>query len=632
MDNYEPFKIPENGKEQLQIADLNFEFIEEQYKASIYFTLNLTFAAKTTQIKDGQKILANDSHLKEGTVEFQLSLQNICQQGVPTGEMIFTDDSTGHPYHMSFRIYGIQYTLRFNGQVTLKDGWMGVDGVLKPRGKNSPSWPIRASKKIAYEQLVWTQYKFSLEETEGMSPDLVTAINVDQLEGAEFPERVFKYKGLTHLWLSSKNGTDMSAVTQLSETIGELNQLNSLFLHGTNIKYLPSSLFKLPNLEMLSLDFNTLLKIPNDIDLPKLRYVSVSHNQLTTLPESLALQPNLEGLSLYGNPWQSLPGAFTKIEDISMTAEAKLNFLSKDYPGFDRNAKKTWDEDMYFARSDAELLTVMRNAIKDTSFEKHLTIFEESALKAVCINPNAPDNYSKVGNTRFGGLPDLPVGVDYPTIDAPYDDKGFEHLSFFAQLNCTELAPYQSYLPRTGMLYFFIENEEEYDNVIWYHPNNDGLLTALLLNDMDYNNSYTYEPYRPYKAEIRKLAALPVNFDNKSFYEHEEEAFKTETSKAAFHESLGRKGVLREHNNVYYTDMNHSINDLIETVSGDSPQAKAASKLGGRPEDWTILLRLYSDDECRFQFSDAGELYFVIHKSDLAKHDFSKVFSFIESS
>jgi len=149
---------------------------------------------------------------------------------------------------------------------------------------------------------------------------------------------------------------------------------------------------------------------------------------------------------------------------------------------------------------------------------------------------------------------------------------------------------------------------------------------------MDFNNAYTDEPYKPYRAEIRKLAALPMEFGDKPFYEHEEQAFKTEESKAAFHESLGRKGVLREHNNYYYTDMNHSINDSIETTSGESPNAQAASKHGGNPEDWTILLRLYSHYESGFQFSDAGELYFMIHKGDLAKQDFSKVFSFIDSS
>ena len=56
VSNYEPFNIPENGKEQLQIADLSFEFIEEQWKATIFFNLNLTLAAKTSQNKPKQRL------------------------------------------------------------------------------------------------------------------------------------------------------------------------------------------------------------------------------------------------------------------------------------------------------------------------------------------------------------------------------------------------------------------------------------------------------------------------------------------------------------------------------------------------------------------------------------------------
>ena len=36
VNNYESFNIPENGKEQLQVADLSFEFIEEQCEAIIF--------------------------------------------------------------------------------------------------------------------------------------------------------------------------------------------------------------------------------------------------------------------------------------------------------------------------------------------------------------------------------------------------------------------------------------------------------------------------------------------------------------------------------------------------------------------------------------------------------------------
>jgi len=45
-----------------------------------------------------------------------------------------------------------------------------------------------------------------------------------------------------------------------------------------------------------------------------------------------------------------------------------------------------------------------------------------------------------------------------------------------------------------------------------------------------------------------------------------------------------------------------------------------------------ILLKVYSDDKPGFCFWDAGEISFLIHKSDLAKGDFSNVMCTLESS
>jgi uncharacterized protein YwqG len=45
-----------------------------------------------------------------------------------------------------------------------------------------------------------------------------------------------------------------------------------------------------------------------------------------------------------------------------------------------------------------------------------------------------------------------------------------------------------------------------------------------------------------------------------------------------------------------------------------------------------VLLRVSSDNNPGFCFWDDGEIYFVIHKSDLDKKDFSNVYCGLESS
>ncbi len=64
----------------------------------------------------------------------------------------------------------------------------------------------------------------------------------------------------------------------------------------------------------------------------------------------------------------------------------------------------------------------------------------------------------------------------------------------------------------------------------------------------------------------------------------------------------------------------------------ESPQERAARAKGGWPEEWIVLLALGHDNNTRFNFWDAGTLYFVIHKVDLANLDFSNVYCGLESS
>ena len=73
--------------------------------------------------------------------------------------------------------------------------------------------------------------------------------------------------------------------------------------------------------------------------------------------------------------------------------------------------------------------------------------FRESLLASVrpCANFRtlAPDHYASMGNTRFGGMPDLPQGIDYPATRARY-------WTFLAQLNLSEIAAVNDALPASG--------------------------------------------------------------------------------------------------------------------------------------------------------------------------------------
>ena len=75
--------------------------------------------------------------------------------------------------------------------------------------------------------------------------------------------------------------------------------------------------------------------------------------------------------------------------------------------------------------------------------------------------------------------------------------------------------------------------------------------------------------------------------------------------------------------------MNHIS---AETFSVPFPSVYELAKMKGNPDEWMVLLRVGSDSNPGFCFWDAGEIYFVIHKSDLDKKDFPNVYCSLESS
>lgn len=230
---------------------------------------------------------------------------------------------------------------------------------------------------------------------------------------------------------------------------------------------------------------------------------------------------------------------------------------------------------------------------------------------------------------RFGSLEEIrtaPAGIPrhLQLHDFDGDLKGYQ---FIAQLNCKALAPYQPYLPRKGVLYFFITDQEDFGAKVIYYPGDPAALRSASTLDIAEDDIYDdHGIYTPYRAEAAKYVSIPYFYSDDHLYtgsaeklaELEEDDEATEELRRVFEQATERQPT-------------HSINSYV-FKQHDSPQIEAANKLMGRPEDFVVLLRVSSDNQTGFSFWDAGEIYFVIHKSDLAKGDFSNVFCGLESS
>ena len=89
---------------------------------------------------------------------------------------------------------------------------------------------------------------------------------------------------------------------------------------------------------------------------------------------------------------------------------------------------------------------------------------ESMALSSIGLDIAGAETYQP-GATRFGGRPDVPPDFVWPT----YEGRDHAHvlasrpLAFLAQLNCADLAPYDTAhrLPDHGLLSFFYELESQ---------------------------------------------------------------------------------------------------------------------------------------------------------------------------
>ena len=175
-------------------------------------------------------------------------------------------------------------------------------------------------------------------------------------------------------------------------------------------------------------------------------------------------------------------------------------------------------------------------------------------------------------------------------------------------------------------IHFFGYNNQDLAKVL-YVDDNDTLLSGkrFELKEDDFfelpNGTYT-----PFKADAFAAVSVP------SFYAHYQNTYLFE-GKA---KSLADQEELLEDLYESYVEpvlflqeFDHAVNSYGFTQH-ESPELQAALNHKGNPQDWVILLHVKSRGD--FQWGDAGDLFFVIHKSDLAKRDFSHVFVTLESS
>ena len=647
-----PFIPPVDGKEVFEIGGFQFEFTEEDCQWLIpEFSkeLSVKIAGKAKAPQKGIQAKLIDDYPGRGEVSLSFSAKGLYHHGQPKGVFDMEEDKCQSPYLYN-RTEGFEYSLKFYGTITFQHGWVAYDGYLKASYNNQPVFPVKIYKKYDSNELAWENYRFqSMEEALQAPPAQVHHLTLAKPNFEQLPDEFLQFTNLQTFSVVNHQ-RDLLPLKALPEGIGNLSKLRELTINGASLKQLPQSIGQLKALEHLFINRCMLESIPESIwQMPVAKYVHFSDNQLTelpesinmpalqsldltkngfkTLPQSLALQPKLKNLKLEGNTLSSLPDAFNQISNIGLASEDKRRLLDFEYKGADGKGIVSWDDAVFMAENDPTLIAPATQVIEAQGIQKYKTALLALLKRAVGFNLTDTEDYQQVGNHRFGGMPDLPKGMAYPKFEGG-EGKPYAY-EFIAQINCADIASLQQYLPRTGMLYFFLttmhdiyhDAEESPVKVIHYEGKVEDLVSGstLSLEESDYYEMYD-NAYEASKASPVVFCSAPAFYSihqNDYLFKgaaamlKEEEDFLYDEAYDCFEEPLKAT-----------TPTTHTINGYGFSQH-EYPEHSISLHHRGNPEDWVILLTVTSSGS--FQWGDAGDLFFVIHKSDLMQGNFSNV-------
>jgi hypothetical protein len=282
-----------------------------------------------------------------------------------------------------------------------------------------------------------------------------------------------------------------------------------------------------------------------------------------------------------------------------------------------------------------EIATLIK-ACKLQAFQDEILAHVKPAILLRLEHPSA----GRIGESRVGGVPDLP-----PSTPWPRDTAGRAH-RFLLQIKLADVPVFEgNVFPARGMLYVFVGLDEPATDVahtIVLYTGDEALAAAAPPLECEYANEgfsgippYTIGfklapdvPHWATNAHAQLLTVIEQDLEGafERFEQLEHKLRGEEEGAEYFGQLLGHVRCIG-HDSREDAFVVHEINpDWLYKYD------RRAKLDMNRAEQWQNLLCFESNQKLHLTIWDAGHLNFLIHEDDLHKLEFSRVYAAAETS
>ena len=254
--------------------------------------------------------------------------------------------------------------------------------------------------------------------------------------------------------------------------------------------------------------------------------------------------------------------------------------------------------------------------LNEINWEKRKEI-ESLLIPAIKISKKEIKSENKIGVSKFGGKPDLPVNINWPILNE-------KPLCFLAQINLEEIMEFdiEKKLPETGILYFFVEHPGEFSlNHKIIYSNEKELLRNEYPKELDKNCQFSES-----KMNFEHIYTFPSNetleieslseVDKDSYFEIDEDVFNYNNNQILGHTCPVQGDVNLEWAftklGIEFTEDNYENNKIeINNIRSKFINLLQFSTENSIPEFWEV-----------FYIDSSG--YFGITEKDLKELNFNE--------